>query len=127
MGEGDCLTWPGYAYAMPQNFEGAVVVKHFAGAFEQGRFNCRAIILAQGVPGVGLGGLNPCHEVGGKQGELAVVAGCVALLIEPAMGTEMAANFLLQLDFPVQVHEYPRLPFVYGQIARTLLVYDYCE
>jgi len=66
---------------------------------------CRgAVATRDGVPGLGLAGLDPGHHIIDEQGLGAVVAGVVASLVQPAGGSQVRADFVFEVDFLVDAH-----------------------
>ena len=90
--------------AVPQHIERAALVELIAQAGQQGFGGVRAVVLGEGVPGLGLRGLHPGQHVLGEQGPRPVVLGRVAFGVQPAVGGEVLADLGLEVDFLVQAH-----------------------
>ena len=60
--------------------------------------------LVSAAQAVGLGGLHPGQQVGREEGAGAVVAGGVAVGVQPAGGGQVGADLVLEVDLAVQRH-----------------------
>ncbi|MCY1383421.1 hypothetical protein D9M69_715460 [compost metagenome] len=89
---------------MTQHIEGAALVKGFAQAIEQYRFGRRAMVLVQRLPGLRLGVLDPFEQVVGEQRPCPVIGLRVAFGVQPAAGSQLFADFILEGHFPMQAH-----------------------
>ena len=67
------------------------------------------MVGGEGVPRLGLGGLDPGEDVGREEGAGAVVLGGVTVGIQPAVGGEVLADFGLEGDFRVDAHAESRI------------------
>ena len=104
LGEGQGLSQADHLHAVAQHIEGSPIVQLLADPVQQDGLGSGAVIFGQRLPGGGLGGLNPCDQIGRKQGAGAVVVDGVTRRIEPALGCEMIADLFLETDFLVQAH-----------------------
>ena len=90
--------------AMPQHVQRAALVDLITQAGQQGFGRVRAVVLDDRVPGLGLSGLDPGEHVLGEQGPCPVVLRRVTLVVQPAVGGEVLADFGLEVDFLVRTH-----------------------
>ncbi len=88
--------------AVSQDIEGAAIIQGFPQAIQQNRFSGGSVVFAQDIPGFRLSRLDPGHDIRRKQGTGAVVllgsAGCV----QPAVGGQVFADVVSEVDFFVQ-------------------------
>ena len=64
----------------------------------------RAVVLDERLPRLGLRGLHPRQHVVGEQRPRPVVLRRVAVGVQPAVGGEVLADVVLEVDFLVQAH-----------------------
>ena len=108
LGEVETFAQAHHLQAVAQHVQRAPVVKGFAQALQHHGFGTGAVQLGQLVPCVGLGGLQPRHEVGRVQRARGVVAAGIAVGagfgIQPAVRAKVGADVAFELDFGVQGH-----------------------
>jgi hypothetical protein len=63
-----------------------------------------AMVLDEGLPGLGLSPLDPGENVVGEEGPSPVVAARIPFDVDPAVGTEVLADLLLEGEFFVDAH-----------------------
>ena len=85
--------------AVAEHIEGAALVELVAQAGQENFAGLGAVVLGQDFPGVRLGGLHPGEDIGREERPRPVVAGGVALGIEPAVSGEVLADLGLEGDF----------------------------
>jgi hypothetical protein len=89
--------------AVAQYIEGAALVDGLAEAIAEEGFGVAAVGLGEGCPGLGLGGLYPGDQVGGEEGAGAIVGLCVVGVVEPAVSCQIITDFVLEVDFFMQI------------------------
>ena len=80
---------------MAQEVERSPVVELFPNAVEQHPFRRSPVGFHQRFPGFGLRGLHPRQHIRREKRPHPVIASCVALGIQPAIGGEVFANLRL--------------------------------
>jgi hypothetical protein len=90
--------------AVAQHVQGAALVELVAQAGKQRLSSLGAVVLGEHLPGLRLRRLHPGQHVGREQRAGAVIAGGIALGMEPTIGAQVLANFKLEADFFVQAH-----------------------
>ena len=105
--------------AVAQHIERATLVELIAQAGQQRFAGLRAVVLGQGLPGLGLRGLHPGQHVGREERPRPVVGRSVAFGVEPAVVGEVLANLGLEADFFVQAHAVNFLIF-FGSTVRLV-------
>ena len=102
LGELDRLPQAEQLDALAQHIEGAALIDLIAHPGEE-RLGCpRAVVLGQGLQCGGLRVLDPGEDVGGEDGAGAVVAGGVAVGVQPPVGGEVLADLGLEVDLAVE-------------------------
>ncbi|OQB90439.1 MAG: hypothetical protein BWX86_02237 [Verrucomicrobia bacterium ADurb.Bin122] len=86
---------------MAEHVERAAGVELFAQAGKQRLADGGAVVLGESFPCLRLRFLHPGEHVGGKERAGAVVAGGIALRMEPAVRGEMRADLVLETDLLV--------------------------
>ena len=104
LGELECLGQTEYLHAVAEQIKGAHLIKLLAHALQQGGFRFAAVVFLQHLPCLRLGLLHPGDQIGRVEGELAVVIGGGAVLVEPAVGAEVLADLALEGDFVADAH-----------------------
>jgi hypothetical protein len=88
-----------------QQIEGAHLVELLAHPLQQGGFRLAAMVVLEHLPGVGLGLLHPCDQIGRVESELSAVSSGAAFVVEPAVGAEVFADLPLEGDLVMQGHQ----------------------
>ena len=90
--------------AMAQHIQCAALVELVAQAGQQGFIGLCAVVLGQGLPGLGLRRLHPGQHIRREQRPRPVIARRVTLGMEPVVIGEVLADLGLETDFLVQGH-----------------------
>jgi len=96
---------PDHLDAMASHIEGTALIELLADAVEEHDFRSLAVVLDKCRPGCGLGRPDPGHNVGGEQSASPIVSRRIAFGVEPAVRRKVIADFSLEADFPVEVHD----------------------
>ena len=62
--------------AVAEDVEGTELVEGAAEAGEDYGGGLQAVGFGEGLPGIGLGGFEPCDEIGGEKGGFAIITAC---------------------------------------------------
>ncbi|MDB6031974.1 MAG: hypothetical protein JWM16_2312 [Verrucomicrobiales bacterium] len=89
---------------MAEDVEGSTLVDLIAQPGEQSFASLPSVVFDEDFPCLRLGGLDPGQDVRREQRPGAVVVGSVAFGVEPAVTSQVGADFSFEGKFAVEVH-----------------------
>ena len=91
---------------MPQHIQRPAPVERIAQSIQQSFARLIAVVLDDRIPRLGLRGLHPRQHIVGKLGPCLIISDGIGIRVLPAVGGEVFADFVLEIDLFVQTHSF---------------------
>ena len=104
LSNGELAFDPEHLDPLPEDIERAALIDRLPQPIEERLGGMGAMILDERLPGLGLSPLDPGEDVIGKQRPSPVVAARIPFDVDPAVGAQVLADFLLEGEFFVDAH-----------------------